>query len=186
MPMETKATGQIEKLHGLMAEFDEPEQLLAAANKAREEGYREMDAYAPMPVEGLAEAVGFHSTMVQRIVFIAGLCGATGGFMLCWWITVIAYPHNRGGQAAQQLARVYTDHVRIDGAGCMYHRGGRDAGAERAAAAVSSGVQREGIRARLARQIFPVHRSERSEIRFQRHLGISRRQHPRQVMEVET
>lgn len=98
MPTETKAAGQVEKLYGLMAEFDRPEQLLVAAEKAREEGYREMDAYAPMPVEGLSEAIGFRSSWVQRIVFIAGLCGATGGFMLCWWITVIAYPHNVAGR----------------------------------------------------------------------------------------
>lgn len=98
MPTEIRAAGQIEKLYGLMAEFDQPEQLLAAAEKARDEGYRDMDAYAPMPVEGLAEAVGFRSNWVQRIVFVGGLCGATGGFSLCWWITVIAYPHNVAGR----------------------------------------------------------------------------------------
>lgn len=85
-------------LYGLMAEFDQPEPLLEAARRAHAEGYREMDAYTPMPVEGLAEAIGFRTSMVQRIVFIAGLLGATGGFMLCWWMTVIAYPHNVAGR----------------------------------------------------------------------------------------
>jgi hypothetical protein len=86
------------KLYGLMAEFDEPEPLLEAAERARAAGYREMDAYSPMPVEGLAEAIGFRSSMVQRIVFVAGLLGATGGFTLCWWMTVVAYPHNVAGR----------------------------------------------------------------------------------------
>jgi len=86
------------KLYGLMAEFDQPEPLLEAAERARAAGYREMDAYSPMPVEGLAEAIGFRSSMVQRIVFVAGLLGATGGFMLCWWMTVVAYPHNVAGR----------------------------------------------------------------------------------------
>jgi hypothetical protein len=86
------------ELYGLMAEFDTPEPLLEAAHRAREAGYCQMDAYSPMPVEGLAEAVGFRSTMVQRLVFTAGLLGATGGFMLCWWMTVIAYPHNVAGR----------------------------------------------------------------------------------------
>ena len=85
-------------LFGLMAEFDEPEPLLEAARRAHAAGYRQMDAYSPMPVEGLAEAIGFRSSMVQRLVFIAGLLGATGGFMLCWWITVVAYPHNVAGR----------------------------------------------------------------------------------------
>src|SRR5580692_9717658 len=85
-------------LYGIMAEFDQPEPLLDAARRARDAGYRDMDAYSPMPVEGLAEAIGFRTSMVQRLVFAAGLLGATGGFTLCWWITVIAYPHNVAGR----------------------------------------------------------------------------------------
>lgn len=95
--LETKATGQVE-LYGLMAEFDEPEELLAAAERAHDEGYRDMDAYTPVPIEGLAEAIGFRRTVVQKIVFVAGCLGATGGFMLCWWMTVVAYPHNVAGR----------------------------------------------------------------------------------------
>jgi hypothetical protein len=95
---ETKPSEHAGSLYGIMAEFDDPESLLDAASRARLEGYREMDAYTPMPVEGLAEAIGFRGNWVQRLVFIAGLCGATGGFMLCWWITVIAYPHNVAGR----------------------------------------------------------------------------------------
>jgi hypothetical protein len=98
MLTETKVSRQFESLHGIMAEFDDPESLLAAALRVRSEGYCEMDAYSPMPVEGLADAIGFSSNWVQRIVFVAGLCGATGGFMLCWWITVVAYPHNVAGR----------------------------------------------------------------------------------------
>ena len=85
-------------LYGLMAEFDQPEPLLEAARQAHSAGYRRMDAYSPMPVEGLAEAIGFRTTMVERLVFIAGLLGATGGFTLCWWMTVVAYPHNVAGR----------------------------------------------------------------------------------------
>jgi hypothetical protein len=51
-----------------------------------------------MPVEGLAEAVGFESRAISKIVLVAGLLGAAGGFALLWWITVIAYPHNAGGR----------------------------------------------------------------------------------------
>ena len=86
------------ELYGLMAEFDNPEQLLEASRRAHAAGYRQMDAYTPMPIEGLAEAIGFHSTAVPMLVFILGLLGATGGFMLCWWITVVAYPHNVAGR----------------------------------------------------------------------------------------
>jgi hypothetical protein len=85
-------------VYGVMGEFADAEALLAAAHRARAAGYRDMDAYAPMPVEGLAEAIGFQSSWVQRLVLAAGICGASGGFALCWWITVIAYPHNVAGR----------------------------------------------------------------------------------------
>ncbi|MGH9558045.1 MAG: DUF3341 domain-containing protein, partial [Bryobacteraceae bacterium] len=54
--------------------------------------------YTPMPVEGLAEAIGFTNTMVEKIVLVMGILGATGGFMLCWWITVVAFPHIVAGR----------------------------------------------------------------------------------------
>ena len=85
-------------LYGLMAEFEDPESLLAATRRAYDEGYRKMDAYAPMPVEGLSDALGFRKTAVPLIVLIGGLSGASGGFGLLWWITTIAYPHNVGGR----------------------------------------------------------------------------------------
>jgi len=94
---EVKTRAGVE-FYALMAEFDQPEPLLEAARKAFGEGYRHMDAYSPMPVEGLAEAIGFRTSWVQRLVLAAGIAGATGGFMLCWWMTVVAFPHIVAGR----------------------------------------------------------------------------------------
>jgi hypothetical protein len=85
-------------IYGLMAEFTGPEQLVAAAHKAREAGYRCMDAYSPLPVEGLADALGFHRTSVPLIVLIGGIVGCVGGFSLQYWISAIDYPLNVGGR----------------------------------------------------------------------------------------
>jgi hypothetical protein len=86
------------EIYGAMAEFETPEDLIEAAERAYEHGYRRMDAYAPMPVEGLAEAVGFKTNNVAFAVLIGGICGVVGGYGLLYWITVIAYPHNVGGR----------------------------------------------------------------------------------------
>src|SRR4051794_23788118 len=97
MLTETRVSGA-STLYGVMAAFDRPEPLLDAARRARSAGYKHMDAYVPMPIEGLAEAIGFHSNAVPRLVFLGGLLGAAGGFGLMYWITVIAYPHNVAGR----------------------------------------------------------------------------------------
>src|ERR1700761_8678461 len=89
---------ELPAIHGAMAEFDTPEELVGACERAYAEGYRKMDAYAPMPVEGLAEAIGFRKNYVALAVLIAGICGVIGGYSLLFWITVIAYPHNVGGR----------------------------------------------------------------------------------------
>lgn len=89
---------ELPTIHGAMAEFDTPEELLDACERAYSEGYRRMDAYAPMPVEGLAEAIGFKRNKVALAVLIGGICGVIGGYSLLYWITVIAYPHNVGGR----------------------------------------------------------------------------------------
>ena len=85
-------------LYGLMAEFDSPEGLLEAARRAFAAGFRKMDAYSPIPVEGLAEAIGFHRTRVPLIVLIGGILGCLGGFFLQYWVAVIDYPINIGGR----------------------------------------------------------------------------------------
>lgn len=85
-------------IYGLMAEFDSPEALLKASQRAFAEGFRRMDAYSPFPVDGLAEAIGFHRTRVPLIVLIGGLLGCVSGFWLQYWVAVIDYPINIGGR----------------------------------------------------------------------------------------
>jgi hypothetical protein len=85
-------------MYGLIAQFDTADGVLNAAQRAYTEGYREMDAYTPFPVEGLAEAIGFHQTYVPLLCLVGGLMGCAGGFFLQWWPNVIGYPLNIGGR----------------------------------------------------------------------------------------
>ena len=85
-------------IYGVMAEFDNPDMLCAAAERAHAAGYRRMDAYSPFPIEGLAEVIGFKRTQLPLIVLIGGLLGGIGGFYLQYWISVIDYPMIIGGK----------------------------------------------------------------------------------------
>ena len=81
-----------------MAEFDNPADLLDAARLAYQDGYRKLDAFTPLPVEGLAEAIGFHHTRLPLVVLIGGLLGCFGGFFLQYYPNVLGYPLNIGGR----------------------------------------------------------------------------------------
>jgi hypothetical protein len=83
-------------LYGLMAEFESPTALVEAATKARLAGYRRMDAYSPIPIEELNEALDLRRTRLPLLVLIGGILGGLGGFSLEYWSSVIAYPMNIG------------------------------------------------------------------------------------------
>jgi hypothetical protein len=85
-------------LYGVIAEFNDAQELLDAATAARHAGYREMDAYSPFPIHGLHEAVGFHGSKLPLVVLIGGVLGGLGGFFMCWYANVIGYPLNIGGK----------------------------------------------------------------------------------------
>ena len=86
------------ELHGLMAEFETPTALVAATERARLEGYRNMDAYSPIPIEELSEALGLPKTRLPRLVLAGGILGGLGGYGLQYWSQVIEYPLNIGGR----------------------------------------------------------------------------------------
>jgi hypothetical protein len=85
-------------IYGVMAEFDNPTALVAAARAAREQGYRKLDAYSPFPIEELSDALHLHHNILPLIVLIGGIVGGTLGYLLQYWITVIYYPLNIGGR----------------------------------------------------------------------------------------
>ena len=87
-----------ENAYGVMAEFETPEELLAASKKTYEAGYRRIDAFSPIPIHGLASAIGFHRTNLPILTFVCGLIGAICGYGLQYWVHVIDYPINIGGR----------------------------------------------------------------------------------------
>lgn len=85
-------------IHGLMAEFDTPTELVRAAEAASHAGYRKMDAYTPFPIEELHHALHLPKSKMPLIVLIGGICGGLTGFLLQWYITVYDYPTNIAGR----------------------------------------------------------------------------------------
>jgi ActD protein len=83
---------------GLMAEFEGPTEVVEAARKVHEAGYRKIDAYTPYPIEELAEALGHHHSWLPLLVLAGGITGCIAGYLLQYWSATIAYPLNIGGR----------------------------------------------------------------------------------------
>ena len=85
-------------IHGLMVEFLTAQEVLDATRRSRQAGYRQMDAYTPYPVEGLAAELGMRNTRIPFVVLMGGLVGLGVGFFMQYYSSVISYPMNVGGR----------------------------------------------------------------------------------------
>ena len=85
-------------MYGVMAEFDSAQALVHAAKRTSEAGYQKIDAYSPFPIEGLAEAIGFHHDEVPLVVLIGAIIGGLSGYLMQWWMSAVDYPLNIGGK----------------------------------------------------------------------------------------
>ena len=79
-------------IYGILAEFNSPKAILDAANSVRKEGYINFDCHTPFPIHGLDDAMGLKRSIVGYIVGIGCIAGASGGLLLQWWSSTIAYP----------------------------------------------------------------------------------------------
>ncbi len=85
-------------VHGVLAEFHDPNALIAAIRRVRAAGYRKIDAYTPYPIEEVSEEMGIHRNILPVLVFFGGLAGMAAGFGLQYWTAAINYPINVAGR----------------------------------------------------------------------------------------
>jgi hypothetical protein len=86
-----------DSIYGFVAEFASAAELMRAATKTFERGYRQIDGYAPFPVEGLAEALGKRNEL-PLFVLAGGVLGGGSAYFMQWFASVISYPINVGGR----------------------------------------------------------------------------------------
>ncbi len=84
------ATGE-PRLWGLMAEFTTVEQLLRAAEKVRDAGYKRWDVHTPFPVHGLNDAMGARLSRLPWVSLAGGLIGGASALLMQWWMNGFDY-----------------------------------------------------------------------------------------------
>lgn len=78
--------------------FKREEDLLGAAQEARQSGLDIHDAFTPFAVHGLDRAVGLTRSRLTWIAFIAGAIGLIFGLGLQVWTSAYDWPLNVGGK----------------------------------------------------------------------------------------
>jgi hypothetical protein len=83
---------------GMLAEFSTPADLMHAAEKIRDAGYRRWDVFSPYPIHGMNQAMGLKNSRVGWFGFIGGCTGYTTGMLMIWWMNAHDYPILVGGK----------------------------------------------------------------------------------------
>src|SRR3954464_13574688 len=86
-----------ERAYGLLAEFNSPEELTAAAKKAREAGYHDLDAFTPFPVEGLDRILRLPRPNISFVGLAGAIAGASTALLMQLYVNY-DYPLNVGGR----------------------------------------------------------------------------------------
>ena len=86
------------KPYGIVAEFETAADILHAAERVRDAGFRQWDVYTPFPVHGMDRAMGIRNSKVGWFSFIGGVSGYTLGMLMIWWMNAHDYPIVVGGK----------------------------------------------------------------------------------------
>lgn len=92
-----------ETLFGVLAEFDNPADLMDAASATNKAGYKRFDTYTPFPIHGMDDAMGLKPSKLGWIVLIHGIIGLLGGIALQVWSMDISYPMIISGKPTVNL-----------------------------------------------------------------------------------
>ena len=85
-------------IDGLAAYFDDPNELMYAATKARDEGFDKWDAYSPFPIHGIEDAMGIGRSWLPWVTFAAGGTGFLLANLLQFGTLTFDWPMIIGGK----------------------------------------------------------------------------------------
>lgn len=86
------------KPYGIIAEFETAADIIHAAEKVRDQGFRKWDVFTPFPIHGMDKAMGLKNSIVGWFSFIGGVAGYTTGMLMIWWMNAYDYPILIGGK----------------------------------------------------------------------------------------
>lgn len=92
------ATSEQKRVWGVLASFENAQDIYHACEAIHGEGYRKFDSYTPFPVHGLEKVSGLKRSKVPIFTFIGGVTGFILGNIIVWYMNAFDYPLIVGGK----------------------------------------------------------------------------------------
>ena len=86
------------KLFGVSALFNTPDEIIHAAKIIADSGYKNFDINTPYPVHGMDKAMKLKPSKLGFITLAFGLGGAAFALFFMWWTMSVDYPQIIGGK----------------------------------------------------------------------------------------
>lgn len=84
--------------YGYVATFKNVGDLMHAAEKVRDAGFRNWDVYTPLPVHGMDAAMGLSRSKVPAFTLLGGVTGFLSGMLMAWYMGSFDYALIVGGK----------------------------------------------------------------------------------------
>jgi hypothetical protein len=82
---------ELPELVGVLAEFDNVDKVVRAAQMVRRAGFTRWDVHTPFPIHGIDYAMGIKPTILPWIVLVMGITGLLSGLGIQWYANAYAY-----------------------------------------------------------------------------------------------
>ena len=93
----------MEQNNVIIGVYEDPDVLVNAVRKVKEEGIKIKNVFSPFPIHDLFEALGL-KTRLPVLTFIYGVIGTTATFAFLYWTSVVSYPLKFGGKPLNSLS----------------------------------------------------------------------------------
>src|SRR4051794_5882788 len=85
-------------LSGVVGIWSDDHDLIRAARRSRELGFKQLEAISPFPLHEIDDILGIPRSPLPYVTFIAGLAGCGFGIWFTWYTSVMSWPLNVGGK----------------------------------------------------------------------------------------
>jgi hypothetical protein len=86
------------KIYGITALFKSPDEIISAAAKVADAGYKNFDVNTPYPVHGMDRAMKLKPSRLGFVTLVFGLSGAALALIFMYWTMSVDYPMVIGGK----------------------------------------------------------------------------------------